>query len=856
MKVILAEKPSVARDIASFLGCRQKHDGYYEGRGCQVTWALGHLVTLKEPGDYDPAWKPWRLNALPIVPSEFGLKVIDDKRSRQQFAIVKRLFKAAEELICATDAGREGELIFRYIQRLVGCLKKPFRRLWLSSLTPDALRKGFAALKPGHDYDPLYHAARCRSEADWIVGMNATRFLTVAHGHGLVLWSAGRIQTPVLAMIVERDDQIRHFKPEPFWEVLTEYRNVDFNCKGDRFKTEQDARNLVDRITGHPFTITDVKAKKERQLPPQLYDLTELQRDMNRRYGFSAAQTLQVAQKLYEEKSITYPRTDSRYLTSDMKPRVLEILRALTPLKSAEIKQLDLNKLPFNARIVDDKKVTDHHAIIPTGQMPNRRDGQAWLVFEAILTRLIAAFYPPCLRNVTTVEGETNQVLFQARGVTILDPGWTVLYPKKKKPAKPDTTAKEAAPADMAGEEDEADAVTSNKDAAEKDEEKELPPFIRGESGPHRPHIKQGETKPPRSYTENTLLSAMETAGKQVDEEHLRQALKERGLGTPATRAATIETLLQRKYIVRRKKTLNATDAGRFLIALIRSHALKSAEMTGEWEYKLNQIRNSALAPETFMKEIASYADTLVHEHCGTSVRRDVWGWCPLCGAQAIRGKKGYGCSRWNEGCPFVLWPDYKDLVLSEQDIRRLLQSRALERPVRIEQKNVYLALDDRGQLLELDQDQLGNRPDNRKSGGKTSGRSRAERSTKPAHGAGQGSEPPGEEPENPQDKSGRKAAEGKREAKRKAPDLGTCPLCNAPVVETEKAFGCSAWRQGCGFVIWKTVAGKKISASTVSALMKKGRSRPLKGFKSKNGKSFDAALKLENGKVVFDFEG
>src|SRR5579884_438534 len=434
MRVVLSEKPSVARELASFLGARTRADGYFEGQGFQVTWAFGHLVTLKEPEDYDPALKHWSLEALPFVPEHFGLKLIDEKDAPKQFAIIKRLFRSAEEIICATDAGREGELIFRYILELSGCTKKPARRLWLSSLTEAAIRDAFRRLCPLSDYDALYAAARCRSEADWIVGLNATRNYTVRYRSSGILWSVGRVQTPVLAMIVHRDDEIRTFKPESFWELLTRYREVTFKFAGERFAKEEDAQTLLGRVQGQPFVIQNV----ERVQPPQLYDLTELQRDMNRRFGLSADAMLKAAQALYERKAITYPRTDSRYLGSDLKGQVPRILDELRSLKPTEIGKLDLGALSLTALVFDDKKVSDHHAIIPTGKLPGALSPNEGKVYDVVVVRLIAAFHPVCVKEVTSVTGVSNGVSFRVKGVRVLEPGWTVLYPRKDEDKKDD----------------------------------------------------------------------------------------------------------------------------------------------------------------------------------------------------------------------------------------------------------------------------------------------------------------------------------------------------------------------------------------------------------------------------------
>ncbi|MDB6081747.1 MAG: topoisomerase [Chlamydiia bacterium] len=548
MIVVLAEKPSVARDIATHLGAKMRHEGYFEGNGYQVTWAFGHLIALKDFEEYDPLLKKWTLASLPFIPKEFELKVVEDAGVRKQFAVIKKLFKAAESLICATDAGREGELIFRYILSMTGCMKKPWKRLWLSSLTEEALSTGFQNVKPSIEYDNLYAAAKCRSESDWIVGINATRNFTVRYGKGKTLWSVGRVQTPVLAMIVNRDNHIRYFISEPFWEVFTKYRDIAFKLKGDRFVTKDAAEVVLNAVTGHPFTIDKVTTKNENEHPPLLYDLTELQRDMNRRYGMTAADTLQVAQTLYEQKLITYPRTDSRYLTNDIKGQVVKTLTSLQKIKPQEIEPLNLADLPFSSRIINDKKVSDHHAIIPTGKFSQPLPFQTQQVYDAIVTRLIAVFYPSCVKELTTVEGSTNQKTFQATGTRLLVAGWTTLYPKKIDESK--------------------SGAKSSQEAQE--QTKELPLFEKGESGPHEPYITEGKTKAPAHYTENALLGAMETAGKLVEDENLKEALKEKGIGTPATRASIIETLLRRKYIERSSKSLTATNLGCYLIALIQ----------------------------------------------------------------------------------------------------------------------------------------------------------------------------------------------------------------------------------------------------------------------------------------------
>jgi DNA topoisomerase-3 len=674
MIVVLTEKPSVARDIAAFLGAKKRHEGYFEGNGYQVTWAFGHLISLKDPEEYDPQLKKWSLATLPFIPTQFELKVVDDKGVRQQFAIIKKLFKSASELICATDAGREGELIFRYILSMTQCIKKNWKRLWLSSLTEDALRAAFQNLKPGDEYNHLYAAAKCRSEADWIVGINATRGFTVRYGRGKTLWSLGRVQTPVLAMIVRRDDEIRYFKSEPFWELFTKYRDVNFKLKGDRFSSNEEAEKALHSIMGSPFVIDKVTTKNENEHPPLLYDLTELQREMNRKHGMTAADTLQIAQALYEQKLITYPRTDSRYLTQDMKGQVAGILTNLKKVKEKEIEPLNLSQLPFSNRIINDKKVSDHHAIIPTGSLPPNLSAQSHAVYDAILTRLIAAFYPSCVKEVTTIEGNANQKPFQAKGVRIVVPGWTVLYPKKGEKSEEGGEGKQA------------------------NEMQELPLFQQGERGLHDPFITEGKTKPPAHYNENALLGAMETAGKLVDDESLKEVLKEKGIGTPATRAAIIETLIKRQYIQRSGKSLTATDLGRYLIGLVQDSHLKSPELTGEWEAKLKEIEKGKFCAEDFMKGIAQFTKQLIEESDIYKVNDTVYGSCPKCKHPIIKGKKGYGCSKWQEGCSFVLWKQYKHIELNEWQIRTLLQKRILLQPI----EGNILTLTHQGDLVEL----------------------------------------------------------------------------------------------------------------------------------------------------------
>jgi DNA topoisomerase-3 len=609
-------------------------------------------------------------------------------------------------------------------------------------------------------------------------------------------------------MIVHRDDEIRTFKPEPFWELLTRYREVTFKFAGERFAKEEDARTLLGRVQGQPFVIQGVERKEERVQPPQLYDLTELQRDMNRRFGLSADATLKAAQALYERKAITYPRTDSRHLGSDMKGQVPRILDELRSLKPTEIGKLDLRALAFTGRVIDDKKVSDHHAIIPTGKPPVALSPTEEKVYDAIVVRLIAVFYPACLKEVTSVIGVSNGVPFRAKGMRVLEPGWTVLYPRR--------------------EED------------KKDDEQDLPEFRAGESGPHEPFVRRGETTPPKPFTESTLLGAMETAGKLVSDEQLKEALKERGLGTPATRAAIIETLLARGYIVRMKKALAATDLGRYLVALVRDRALKSPELTGEWEAKLKEVERGQLDPRRFMAEIVQYTGDVIRSGDGVAVDATRLGDCPRCGRPVIQGQRGFGCSGWRDGCPFVLWREYGGQSLGDDAIRELLQRRVLLRPLTLgDGGQVILSLTNSGALTEIPVPK--GRPQQPPSGAsrkpaKSRTKPGSRRSAKAANGDGSSS-------------AGEKASDKPTGA------LGPCPLCGSDVIEQEKSYGCSGWRNGCKFAIWKTIAGKRISARTAQALLRRGRSQVLKGFKSKSGRAFDARLKLDQGQVRFDFE-
>jgi len=775
MKVILTEKPSVARDIAKCLNINSKRDGYFEGNGYQITWAFGHLVELKEPDEYHPEWKRWSLDALPIIPEQFDLKARGDESAQKQLNIIKRLFEAADEIVCATDAGREGELIFRYILAWTHCLQKPFTRLWISSLTDESIRKGFANLQEGNVYDGLYRAAKCRSESDWIVGLNATRLYTLKFGQQSLLWTIGRVQTPVLALIVQKDLEIAKFIPKDFWELHTLYRAADFQYVGGRFEKKSDAEALLSQIGDHDFEIASVKGKRELVNPPLLYDLTELQKDMSIRYGLTADQTLTCAQQLYEKKHITYPRTDSRCLTNDMKPGIKPLLEKLRLRFEVQIGALDFDKLPLGNRYFNDAKVSDHHAIIPTTTLPGSLANDEAKVYEAIVLRFIAAFYPACVKQITTVLGAVKQMKFKTTGTIIQAPGWQVLY-KNDSPSL----------------------------AAKGDETKILPNFIQGETGPHKPTINQGKTTPPKPYNEASLLGMMESAGKTCDDEELKEALKEKGLGTPATRASIIEVLIKRNYIQRQKKLLLSTESGRHLISIIADDRLKSASMTGEWEAKLKKIEQNAYDPDQFMAEIVLFTQQLKDESAKPLYDDSKLGECPLCQQAIIEGRQGYGCSQWKAGCKFVLWKQVYGLTLTRDMACQLLQSgRTL---------NAYaIKVDDTVFNAQLTLNVMGEIAYNKLQNQQVIDISES---------------------------------------------LADCPLCNGKIIETAKAFSCSEWRNGCKAVIWKTIAQKNITTTLAKKLLKKGETGVLKGFKSTKGTEFDANLKLIEGKVEMDFSG
>lgn len=626
MKVCIAEKPSVARDIARILGANKSCDGYMEGNGYQVTWTFGHLCELKEPNDYSENWKHWSLAALPMIPPRFGIKLIEDEGIKKQFAVIEKLYHAADEIINCGDAGQEGELIQRWVMQKAG-VKCPVKRLWISSMTDEAIREGFASLKEQDVYQPLYLAGLSRAIGDWLLGMNATRLYTLKYGNnnygkGQVL-SIGRVQTPTLALIVQRQKEINNFKPEPYWVLATVYRNTQFTATKGKFTSKEEGEKAFSTIEGKPFTITNVTKKKGTEQPKQLYDLTSLQVDCNRKYGYSAEMTLNTIQSLYEKKLTTYPRVDTQYLPDDVYPKCPQTMNGLFQTAFAGkrpyaelVKALGGKPLPKSKRVFDGSKVTDHHAIIPTGIPPQRLTDAEKNVYDLIARRFIAAFYPDCKFSTTTVIGEVDGIEFKVTGKEILDQGWRVVF------ATPNATKETGITEEQSA--GNGDASAKDSSAVEPVSEVTLPSFTKGETGPHTPTLTEKQTTPPKHYTEASLLRAMETAGKLVDDDTLRAALKENGIGRPSSRAGIIETLFKRHYICRKRKNLEATETGIALIDTIREKLLISAELTGIWEKKLRDIEHKKYDAGQFINELKEQINNIVNDVLADNSNRKI----------------------------------------------------------------------------------------------------------------------------------------------------------------------------------------------------------------------------------------
>ena len=574
MVVCIAEKPSVAKDLAEILGAKSRKDGFFEGNGYQVTWTFGHLCTLKEPHDYNEKWKSWRLESLPIIPDTFGIKVIEDNGVKKQFSIIENLVKNAETVVNCGDAGQEGELIQRWVLLKANC-KVPVKRLWISSLTEESIKKGFQELKDSKNYDLLYSAGSARAIGDWLLGINATRLFSTKFGKGTNVLSIGRVQTPTLALIVQRQKEINAFKQDDYWELKTIYRETEFICQIPRLKTIEKADKGLEYIKNKPFEITSFEQKEGKEGNPRLFDLTALQVEANKKKGYSAEETLKLVQSLYEKKLVTYPRVDTTYLSEDLHPKIHGILNNLTDYQTF-ISPLLEKPIPKSKQVFDDKKVSDHHAIIPTGIKPGAWTLDEKTIYDMICRRFIAVFYPECKVSNTTVLGKVDELSFKVTGKQILEPGWKIIYNQEKKASE----------------------------EKQEEEEKTLPIFEEGESGPHEPFIHHGKTSPPKPYTEATLLRAMETAGKLVEDEEMRDMLKLNGIGRPSTRANIIETLFKRRYIEKKKKNIFATETGIKLIDTIQSDLLKSVELTGQWERKLRLIEKGEYQLSDFKAEL------------------------------------------------------------------------------------------------------------------------------------------------------------------------------------------------------------------------------------------------------------
>lgn len=600
--VCIAEKPSVAREIADVLGAKLKKNGYIEGNGYQVTWTFGHLCTLKEPHDYDPRWRIWALSTLPMMPPRFGIKLIENETYKAQFQVIEQLMQNADMIVNCGDAGQEGELIQRWVMQKARA-KCPVKRLWISSLTEEAIREGFNHLEDSSKFQHLYEAGLCRAIGDWLLGMNATRLYSLKYGGGYSrdrkVLSIGRVQTPTLALIVNRQNEIDNFKPEPYWELKTLYRDTLFSSTKGKFKLKEDGEKLLEMVKGSDFVITDIAEKKGKEFAPRLFDLTSLQVECNKRFGFSADETLKLIQSLYEKKVTTYPRVDTTFLSDDIYPKVPKTLEGLVAYKEFT-DPLRGKKLPKSKRVFDNSKVTDHHAIIPTGVPATNLSQQEMMVYDLVARRFIAEFYPDCEISTTTVLAKVADIEFKASGKQILKPGWRTVEqrPQPGIGAQPQSAQTDGQPQD--------------ENASDGAELKIMPNFVKGESGPHTPSLKETWTTPPKPYTEATLLRAMETAGKFVDNEELRDALKENGIGRPSTRAAIIETLFKRGYIRRERKSLFPTDTGRELISTIHEDLLKSAELTGIWERKLRQIERGDYSAQAFIDELKTMVGDVV----------------------------------------------------------------------------------------------------------------------------------------------------------------------------------------------------------------------------------------------------
>ncbi|MGV3587076.1 MAG: DNA topoisomerase 3 [Adhaeribacter sp.] len=812
MKVCIAEKPSVAREIASVIGAKNKKDGYFEGNGYQVTWTFGHFCQLREPDDYRPEWKRWSIHDLPMIPDQFGIKLMQDKGVQKQFRVIKDLLEKATEVINCGDAGQEGEVIQRWVLTEAK-YRRPFKRLWISSLTEEAIRQGFAKLREGSEFDLLYQAGKSRAIGDWLLGMNATRLFTLKYAQGRQLLSLGRVQTPTLAMLVNRHHEIQNFKPEPYWELKTLYREAIFASITGRFTSEEKATAILEAIKGHLLTITDIEVKKGVESPPRLFDLTSLQVECNNKLALSADETLKTVQSLYEKKVVTYPRVDTTFLPDDMYPKIPGILENLSGYQSLTQPLLQ-NKIRKTGKVFNNNKVTDHHAIIPTGGSA-ALSGQESRVYDIITKRFIAAFYPDCIVSNTTVLADVAGNGFRAKGRQILEPGWRVVYEKEPK-----------------------EQNTKEAEVDDKEENAILPIFEKGEQGPHEPILDKKMTSPPKEYTEATLLRAMETAGKQIEDDELKEALKENGIGRPSTRAAIIETLFKRQYIRKDKKKIIPTQMGIDLIGLIQNPTLKSPELTGQWERKLRQIEQGNFNADAFLRELKQLVSEMVQEvkadrqtmhieakpatpapepvktktpgkksepKAPANLAADGYGTCPVCQTgRVIKGNQAFGCSRWKENCKFRLPLVFKEKALTDTQVITLLQKG------KVTVKGL--------------QDENGGAP---------------------------------YQAELTFDQNKQLTANKVEKAPKTAGPL-LCPRCKqGQMLKGKTAYGCSRFREGCEFKIPFVVSSKTLTDKQIEQLLRKGKTSKIKGFVSqKTGNAFEAALLVNaEGKVIFGFD-
>lgn len=765
MKLCIAEKPSVAREIAQVIGANEKKIGYYEGNGYQVSWTFGHLCTLKEPHEYNPAWKAWQLSSLPILPPAYEIKLISNRGVKEQFDIIKYLVQNCNSVINCGDAGQEGELIQRWVLEHAGN-NKPIERLWISSLTNEAIKDGFNNLQKGTDFDRLYNAGKSRAIGDWVLGFNATRLYTLRYGNGKQVLSIGRVQTPTLAMIVNRQKEIEGFKPSPYWVLQTKYKNTIFHAESGKFTELEKAKSQLSLISNSEFEIISNETKEGKESPLRLFDLTSLQVSCNNRFNLSADETLKVIQSLYEKKLTSYPRVDTTFLPNDVYPKVEGILKGLKVYESITSPLIG-KTIRKSKKVFNDKKVTDHHAIIPTGQNPS--SGLTYnekMVFDLITKRFIAAFYPDCTVSNTTVKGIANTIPFKTSGKQILDLGWRAVY---------------------------GNTSTDSDDEI-------MPPFEKGEKGPHKPTLDEKSTKAPSWYTEASLLRAMETAGKQVDDDEMRDLMKENGIGRPSTRAAVIETLFRRKYIVKQKKKLIATPMGVQLIDTIQNELLKSPKLTGQWEKKLRDIEQGNYDAKVFLKEMEGLVSTVVKDvktrqsvnrfsEADTKLqKKEVTPTCPKCkNGSILKGKTAYGCSAYQSGCTFRIHFEQFNKKLSKKQIFQIIEKKKSSLIKGFKHENTKVD----GHLILSDDFSI------------------------------------------------------KLEIKEE--EILKCPNCKkGNFIEGKTAFGCEHFKMGCKTIIPFEIYGKKLTKVQVKLLIKKGETSVIKGL-IVNGEKKEGKLKFND---------